>query len=147
MLVDHRATLTVDTAAALAELNVAANHGKFGAPSMLELRSDAEAAVTAGAVEAGAYLISKPGGTKQAAFAVNLGPDETDAGRVDGERVRAFFAPDSAVIVRDESALRNTTMAEAGDVALDGYAFLLLLAVLLAESLLANRFYRRADST
>jgi len=91
---------------------------------------------------AGVYSIHNSAGQTLAACAVNNREGETLADRTLPERIRAAFAAGAAMIISDPSSLETPTTAVAGDREWDGYAFLALLALLAAEILFANRFYR-----
>lgn len=77
-----------------------------------------------------------------AGVAVNLREAETQSDRATDEHIRAAFAPGAAVLISDPATLETPTTAVAGDREWDGYAFIALLALLAAEILFANRFYR-----
>lgn len=135
-------TLSVDAAAALDPLAIKVRRGKFAEPRTIQGRAEVDARFIAGAAEAGGYVVIDNSGRTQATYAVNIRTQETEGGRVAADRIRAFFAPESALVIRDRAALLQRSLSEAGDRELDGYALVALLALLFGESLLANRFYR-----
>lgn len=105
---------------------------KLGAGGRFPLRANS----------AGVYSIHDSAGRTLAACAANNCEGETLADRTLPEQIRAAFAVGAAVIISDPSSLETPTTAVAGDREWDGYAFLALLALLAAEILFANRFYR-----
>ncbi len=135
-------TLAIDPSAALDPLAIKVRIGKSAEIVTIQRRAEVDARFMAGAAVAGGYLAMDESGRWQAVYAVNLREQETEGLRLGADGVRAFFAPDSALVIRDRTALLQRSLAEAGDRELDGYALVILLALLFGESLLANRFYR-----
>ncbi|MFQ5424046.1 MAG: BatA domain-containing protein [Phycisphaerae bacterium] len=144
LLCEEGSMLSVDPAAALDALTVQRRSSdRSGEGTRTRRHAGPEAHFRAGADMAGMYEVDDESGALQAIFAVNLRPAETVGHRLSPEGVGAFFAPDAAVVVRERSELLAPTLTVAGDQELDGYVLLALLAVLLCEPMLANRFYRR----
>lgn len=143
ILCGRRRTVVADPTQAGAELRIARLADKTRESLETTQRCDDDARLRVGATVAGTFVAEDAARNHQAAFAVNIRDAETNGRRLAPDRIRAFFAPQSAVVVRDHGQLTQPTLSVAGDVALDGNALLLLLVVLLGESLLANRFYHR----
>ncbi len=143
LLCEEGAVLSVDPAAALDSLTVRRRSSDLSHEvSRMRRHAGPEAHFSAGADRAGLYEVDDESGAIQAIYAVNLRPAETVGRRLSPKGVGAFFAPAAAVIVREQSELLAPTLTVAGDLELDGYVLLALLAVLLCEPMLANRFYR-----
>lgn len=129
---------------ALSESDVYVNHdrgkGEESVPEKRKPGSGGRLALRADS--AGGYSVRNSAGCILAACAVNLREGETRTDRAAPEQIRAAFAPGAAVIISDPATLESPTTAVAGDREWDGYAFLAVLALLAAEILFANRFYR-----
>ncbi len=77
------------------------------------------------------------------AYSVNTPSAESDLRRLEGEAVRLRFGPDACRVVLDVAEITDQGGARSAERSLAGWFALLVLAAMLAEGLLSNRFHRR----
>lgn len=96
----------------------------------------------------GSYVLTLREGTRTAerGFSVNLPAAESDRTRLTPEEVRRLF-PDGVSLSTDPAQPISAASGRAPPKDLTGLIFLVLLAILAAESLLANRIYRPVPSS
>ncbi len=96
----------------------------------------------------GHYLIVREGDEAPSgiAYSVNTPAGESDLRRTPTEAIAACFPPDSVRCVRDLDELRGADESQVAMHALGGWLALVLLALMIAESFLSNRFHRAPAS-
>lgn len=95
----------------------------------------------------GHYVVGRDneGGTPPIRYSVNVPDDESDLRRVTESDLLRRFPQGRFEIVREPEDLRPVSQRGAATHELTGWLALALLGVLIAESMLSNRFYRRPE--
>lgn len=92
----------------------------------------------------GNYRVQAGGSTTgvDRGFSVNLSPTQTDLERIDQERLKTLFGPNTYRLARDNHQLEGNVTE--GRVGRDLYPFVILLVALVLglEQVMANRFYK-----
>jgi hypothetical protein len=94
------------------------------------------------AVAAGNYTLFDHNSQIVAGFTLNVKPEESDLTRVDPEKIVTLFGQDSVVTVERSGNLRDKIKGANPPLDMVPWLMILLLLVLAAENLLANKFYR-----
>jgi hypothetical protein len=97
------------------------------------------------AVAPGHYTIQDGKGRLMAGFSLNVRPEESDLTRVPVEEIESALGPGAVLQVGRTVSLRDALQGQRPPpLELLPHLMLLLLLVLVAESVLANKFYRRS---
>jgi hypothetical protein len=104
--------------------------------------------VQAVADECGHYRVQSTDGDGQVlmGYSVNTPAAESELNRAAFHTIASRFAPDVAQRVADVGELDTARVSRSTTHAMTGWLALILLAVLMAESLLSNRFYRQPET-
>jgi hypothetical protein len=99
------------------------------------------------AVMPGNYSVIGADGKRTACFSLNLPPDESQLAPVPAEQIETLFGPGALLPLDSRKSLHEALQSHWNQpVELLPWLMMLLLLVLAAENLLANKFYRREAS-